>query len=463
MGQALYRKYRSKKLSEVIGQKHITDTLERAIKSGRTSHAYLFTGPRGVGKTTVARILAHEVNKLTYEEPVVHLDIIEIDAASNRRIDEVRDLREKVHISPTSAKYKVYIIDEVHMLTREAFNALLKTLEEPPEHCIFILATTESHKLPDTIVSRTQRFTFKPIEVADAQKHLTTIAKKERINIEPEALALIARYGDGSFRDSISLLDQMSSHKQKITEDYVKRFLGIPESERINSIIECIETSDSPGVIDAVNKLQEQGVDAVIAASALSTRIRTEIVNGKGGEIWIKLLKDIINVRASELPYEVLEISLLSAISGKSEGASLQSKGNGSAQATNELKSQKNPPAGQRSNLEQEFRIENWELLLERVKTKAASLYTALRLAEPRVSDGRLVLSFKFSLHQKKVSRAENIQVIENALAELGDDKLKIECVLLDSHEVQTIVAPSEQNSIQTISNIFGSAEVLES
>jgi DNA polymerase III subunit gamma/tau len=164
LGQALYRKYRSKSLSEIVGQKHITDTLSNAIKSGRISHAYLFTGPKGVGKTSIARILAHEVNGLAYADESIHLDIIEIDAASNRRIDEIRDLRDKVHIAPTSAKYKVYIIDEVHMLTKEAFNALLKTLEEPPAHVIFILATTEAHKLPDTIVSRTQRFTFKAIE-----------------------------------------------------------------------------------------------------------------------------------------------------------------------------------------------------------------------------------------------------------------------------------------------------------
>jgi DNA polymerase III subunit gamma/tau len=151
MGKALYRKYRSKSLNEIVGQPHITTTLGNALKSGAISHAYLFTGPRGVGKTSIARILAHEVNELPYTDDSIHLDIIEIDAASNRRIDEIRELRERVHTAPTSAKYKVYIIDEVHMLTKEAFNALLKTLEEPPAHVIFILATTEAHKLPETL------------------------------------------------------------------------------------------------------------------------------------------------------------------------------------------------------------------------------------------------------------------------------------------------------------------------
>src|SRR5690348_5210133 len=164
MGQALYRKYRSKTLDEIVGQAHVTTTLSNALKQGRFSHAYLLSGPRGVGKTSIARILAHEINGLPYTDES-HLDIIEIDAASNRRIDEIRELRDRVNAAPVSAKYKVYIIDEVHMLTKEAFNALLKTLEEPPAHVVFMLATTEVHKLPDTIISRTQRFSLKPVDL----------------------------------------------------------------------------------------------------------------------------------------------------------------------------------------------------------------------------------------------------------------------------------------------------------
>jgi len=180
MSKALYRKYRSKSLQEIIGQKHITDILSRAIANNHISHAYLLTGPRGVGKTSVARILAHQINHLDYDEDKTNLDIIEIDAASNNGVEDVRDLREKIQIAPVSASKKVYIIDEVHMLSKAAFNALLKTLEEPPEHIVFILATTDADKLPSTIISRTQRFNFRPINIEDMVNHLSYIAKKRK-------------------------------------------------------------------------------------------------------------------------------------------------------------------------------------------------------------------------------------------------------------------------------------------
>src|SRR5690606_16546256 len=163
MSKAFYRKYRSKSLAEVVGQSHITDILTRALREGKIAHAYLFTGPRGVGKTSIARILAHEINQIPYTDDSSHLDIIEIDAASNNGVEDIRDLRERVQLAPVSAAKKVYIIDEVHMLSKAAFNALLKTLEEPPEHIVFILATTDADKLPETIISRTQRFAFRTI------------------------------------------------------------------------------------------------------------------------------------------------------------------------------------------------------------------------------------------------------------------------------------------------------------
>ena len=176
MSKALYRKYRSKKLSEVVGQNHITTVLESALKQNRIAHAYLFPGPRGVGKTSIARILAHEINNLPYSEEENHPDIIEIDAASNNGVDDIRQLRDNVQVAPFSAKYRVYIIDEVHMLSKAAFNALLKTLDAPPEHAVFILATTDAYKLPATIISRTQRFVFRFISKEDVCRHLEFIA-----------------------------------------------------------------------------------------------------------------------------------------------------------------------------------------------------------------------------------------------------------------------------------------------
>ena len=259
MGQALYRKYRSRSLEELVGQEHITQTLARALKAGRISHAYLFTGPRGTGKTSVARILAHEINELPYSDSQ-NLDIIEIDAASNRRIDDIRDLREKVFIAPVSAKYKVYIIDEVHMLTGESFNALLKTLEEPPSHAVFILATTEVHKLPATIISRTQRFAFRPVTREKVVKHLRELADKEHISITDEALGLIADHGEGSFRDSISLLDQLAhSSADEITADDVANTLGLAPAESVDAIVKALIDNDRAKIAKQLKELSSSG------------------------------------------------------------------------------------------------------------------------------------------------------------------------------------------------------------
>jgi len=187
MAKALYRKYRPKKLAEVVGQEQVTGPLSNALKQGKVSHAYLFIGPRGTGKTSVARIFAHEINEFAYELEDDYVDIIEIDGASNRGIDNIRELREKAAIAPTMGKYKVYIIDEVHMLTKEAFNALLKTLEEPPKHVVFIMATTDAYKVPATIVSRAQTFTFKLADTSVMLDFVKSVANKEKIKIDDAA------------------------------------------------------------------------------------------------------------------------------------------------------------------------------------------------------------------------------------------------------------------------------------
>jgi len=277
MGRALYRKYRPQSLDEIFGQEHITDTLRNAIKKNTISHAYLLTGPRGVGKTSIARILAYELNGIPYDETSSHMDIIEIDAASNRRIDEIRDLRDKVNVLPSQLKYKIYIIDEVHMLTKEAFNALLKTLEEPPAHVVFILATTEAHKLPDTIISRTQHFTFKPIDSDTLVKQLGTISKKESITIDKDALMLLAQHGRGSFRDSISLLDQVQGIEGTIDTTQIQRLLGIVSDDVLTQLISALQSGNISDVASLLDSLQTQGIQGSDIAKQLAQKIRDTI------------------------------------------------------------------------------------------------------------------------------------------------------------------------------------------
>lgn len=312
MGKALYRKYRSKSLDEIVGQKHVTAVLSRALKQGKIAHAYLLTGPRGVGKTSIARILAHEINQLPYTDESTHLDIIEIDAASNNGVDDVRDLRDKVQIAPVSASKKIYIIDEVHMLSKPAFNALLKTLEEPPEHVVFILATTNAEKLPDTIISRTQRFGFRTIGQADVVAHLTQIAKKENIKVDPAALDTIAERGEGSFRDSISLLDQLSSladEKTGITLELVEATLGLAPHDLIGQLVGAVAEHNSQEIIKLVGQASDEGVQPIVLIDQLATAIKNKLAQQPQ---LVGLLDDLLTARESSKP----DLKLLTALLG---------------------------------------------------------------------------------------------------------------------------------------------------
>ena len=274
---ALYRKYRPKTLKEVIGQESITKPLENSLKTGKISHAYLFTGPRGTGKTSVARIFAHEVNNFPYELEDSYLDIIEIDAASNTGVDNIRELREKAVIAPSKGKYKVYIIDEVHMLSKSAFNALLKTLEEPPEHVIFIMATTDAHKVPITISSRSQVYAFHLAPAEVMQSHLRRIADLENLKISDSALKIISRRGGGSFRDSLSLLDQISSlsdGKTELSEKTVLDAFGLPADEAINSLLENYSSQNLPEISESLKNILNSGIKPETLAEEIIKKIQ---------------------------------------------------------------------------------------------------------------------------------------------------------------------------------------------
>lgn len=285
---ALYRKYRPKTFDDVISQEHITTTLKNQIKNGSAAHAYLFTGSRGTGKTTCAKILAAAVNCLSPKDgnPCLECescreilngsatDIVEMDAASNRGVDDVRQLRDEVSYSPVSCKYRVYIIDEVHMLTPEAFNALLKTLEEPPEHVKFILATTELHKVPATIVSRCQRFEFRRIDAAQSAERLLEVAKKEGAELDEDAALLISRLSDGGMRDALSLLDRCVSSDKRVTAQTVRDCAGVADDKYLFDFSKMIANGDVGGCIRLLSELHRASKDMALIVDELSLHFR---------------------------------------------------------------------------------------------------------------------------------------------------------------------------------------------
>lgn len=287
MHLALYRKYRSATFDEVISQEHITTTLKNQIKAGTPAHAYLFTGSRGTGKTTCAKLMAKAVNCLSPVDgnPCGECesckaiaagcpDIIEMDAASNNGVDDVRALRDEVMYAPTVCRYKVYIIDEVHMLSSQAFNALLKTIEEPPPHVIFILATTEIHKVPATIASRCQQFRFSRIDVEESTKRLCEIAKKENVNITEDAARLISRLSDGGMRDAVSLLDQCISVSADIDEETVRTTAGIAGTDHLFTLAQCIHEQNAPEALKTLDELHNQSKDLMLLLDELLSHFR---------------------------------------------------------------------------------------------------------------------------------------------------------------------------------------------
>ena len=307
MSKALYNKWRPQKWDEVVGQQHVVQTLRNAVTGGRVAHAYLFAGPRGTGKTTAARLLAKAVNCLDPEPSnrpcniCAHclavnegrfLDLIEIDAASNTSVEDVRDLRDKINFSPNQGQYKVYIIDEVHMLSTAAFNALLKTLEEPPEHAIFILATTEMHKIPATVLSRCQRHEFRRVPVDDIVGQLKMIVEAEKLNAQPEALTLIARQSAGGMRDAISLLDQMASTGKQISLELTQSILGTATSQTVIALVQAVLDRQPAQGMDAIHTALDAGTDPRLLARQVVDYLRALLLIQMGNAAQVDLAAD---------------------------------------------------------------------------------------------------------------------------------------------------------------------------
>lgn len=491
MGQALYRKYRSKNLDELVGQQHITDTLKRALDGGRISHAYLFTGPRGIGKTSTARILAHAINDLPYDETQTHMDIIEIDAASNRRIDEIRDIRDRVYIAPTAAKYKVYIIDEVHMLTKEAFNALLKTLEEPPAHVVFILATTEAHKLPATIISRTQRYVFRPADQSAVVAHLKEIAAAEKMTIDDDALGLIAAYGQGSFRDSISLLDQAGSGGQPVSLQTIQELLGVASDAAIADIMRHIAQHDALAIVETLNQLYSAGHNASQLAAQLGEAVRKDFLEAKtfASDTSLAALAGLLEVPASRNPERALELVLLLAATTPQSAQPVAAPPVKAVPTAVHAAAPPAPAVARPAPVAAEptvkpaptaaepieedtfkggdvFDMEQWPAILEAFRQKYNTLYSILNKATPNMTDGKLELCVDFPFHQKRLNENKNKQIIFDTIKQVTGLNVSFSCTVkpkaaAPAPAVEKTAPKKDEDDIKTVSNIFGGGEML--
>jgi len=467
---ALYRTYRPLSFADVVGQDAVVTTLEQAVTQNKLSHAYLFAGSRGTGKTSVARILAkhimtHGIADETLKRQIIKgieegslVDLLEIDAASNRGIDDVRDLIGKIQFSPVVAAAKVYIIDEAHMITKDAFNALLKTLEEPPAYAHFILATTELNKIPATIQSRCQCFPFRPIEEEDIVRRLQYIADQEHIIVDREALRLVARHVEGGLRDAISLLDQMRS-LQKITAEDVSQRIGATGQAYIEAVADAIRRSDPTALLKAVRELEEVGTPLDLFLRELLSLVRAElhraIEQKKPIEDSIRaldvLLEAIRNLRLSPVPGLVVESALLtlctSTLNGRPEVLpakaieKIEKKAKEvpreDSAATKQEKKEESPLSAaeiEAPEVTQETITAAWGQILE--ETVPASVRMSLKNGElQHVAGTTVTVGFTSSFHRDKVAATEASRTIEQVMHKIFKRSLKIECVLEKDHE----------------------------
>jgi DNA polymerase-3 subunit gamma/tau len=495
--QVFYRKWRPQTFSEVVGQELVTQTLLNALAMERVAHAYLFFGPRGTGKTSVARILAKAVNCLQNGrgEPCNEceicqaiaeghaLDLIEIDAASNRGIDEIRDLREKVNFAPNIAKFKVYIIDEVHMLTEPAFNALLKTLEEPPPHVIFVLATTEVHKLPPTILSRCQRFDFRRLPQSAIVTKLRQICEQEGIDIEPQAQVLIARSASGSLRDAENLLEQLVIYYgSSITLHQVQAELGIIGDERVRELARCALSKDIPRGLATINSVLSDGLDMRQFHRELVEYLRGVLLVRAGAEDMVDFpLEAVAEMKALGEALTLEEIAkavkLFSQLDLRTEPhsplplelalvdcASVEGEARGSVIEPQTLKEEEpvpvpSPPASPEPILSPtpptspdfEYIRSRWNDFVNACRGEGSrgNLDALLRKScKPLALEGdAIVLGFYWEFQKSKIEDPKYRHLVEKKLMEVFQTPYTVRCVLLERGE-KTQSAPSGESPL---------------
>lgn len=475
MSQALYRKYRSRSLDEVLGQDHVTSILRRALEQGKIAHAYLLTGPRGVGKTSVARILAHEINHLPYNDDASNLDIIEIDAASNNGVDDIRALREKAQVAPVSAPKKVYIIDEVHMLSKSAFNALLKTLEEPPEHVVFILATTDADRLPATILSRVQQFFFRPIPTEIMTRQLMNIAKKEGFAIEENAARLIAERSRGGFRDGISMLDQLSilaTSDQPLTANMVTEYLGLSDATMLGNLLDSYPSDDNEKVLNIFQELENSGANSVIVSHQLLSIARNRLRKNPN---LIGLVQQLIEVDRHPHPDLKLLTIFMNSNSQPTEKP-VATKKNTIQDAPKKPAEKPTPikPAEPAKPTEEPIEKEekpaepakkpavkpkktdaplelNWEKVIERAKEKSLGLASLLQKSQWSFDGEKLTIYAGSAFYKKKLDDAKNKPLISEIISEETEMDLEIDIIGEKK--------PPEDEKLAEIAELMGGGE----
>jgi len=499
----LYRKYRPLTFAQVANQDHVQTTLVNAVLNDRVGHAYLFTGPRGSGKTTTARIFARAINCQNRQgaEPcntcdvckgfleATSLDLLEIDAASHTGVDNVRELIEHVQFAPSQAKYKVIIIDEVHMLSKPAFNALLKTLEEPPKHAVFILATTETHKVPATIISRTQRFDFKKASILDLAKLLKFICDDNQVTASQAALVEIAAAADGSFRDALSLLDQVINYAGKeITEELVEQVLGLTGTKTTSEFFDLLINGETAKAVDFISNLSFNGRDLYQFERDLLEYLRKvllvkvgatsetgfspenlEKLNSQAGLVslaWLTKVVEIFQKAESEIKWAAIQslplelASVEASILPQQSAPSKQVSAILPPPATPEVSQPVAPIQTTETPVEPvvmttssdvggmsfEEVMEKWPKVLEKIKEYNHSLIASLKLAVPvGMEKGALLLTFGYKFHKEAVDARKNLVVIEMAMEEVLGQKVLIKTVMQqDWKGAPAVVAPVE-------------------